>query len=197
MSAIETGRVETQALDPLVTRARGGNEQAFAELYRLYRRRVFGLCRHMLLSLEAAEDATSEVFLRARRAMSTFDNTLPFDRWLLSIASHHCIDQLRRRRIERRLFEAPAAEAPEPPGAAPSPLSQLVSLERRDSVRECLAALPEHYRAPILLRYYSEMSYDQIATALGLSRNNVATQIFRAKQELRRRLAARPEVRPL
>jgi RNA polymerase sigma-70 factor (ECF subfamily) len=103
---------------------------------------------------------------------------------------------LRRRRVEGRLFRPSVAEAPEPPGPALSPLAQLVSAEERDQVRDSVSRLPEHYRLPVLLRYYSELSYDQIAAALGLSRNNVATLLFRAKKDLRRQLAAaRQEVK--
>lgn len=197
MSTNHNTLAETEALDDVVTRAGKGDDEAFGELYRLYQRRVFGLCRYMLGTLELAEDATSEVFLRARKAMSSYDSALPFDRWLLSIASHHCIDQLRRRRVEGRLFQPSAAEAPEPPGPALSPLVQLLSAEERDRIRVFVSRLPERYRLPVLLRYYSELSYDQIAAALGLSRNNVATLLFRAKKDLRRQLAAaRQEVKP-
>lgn len=196
MRTNDSTHVETEALDDVVRRASRGDDEAFGRLYREYRRRVFGLCRHMLGSPEPAEDATSEVFLKARKAMSSYDSSLPFDRWLFSIASHHCIDQLRRRRVEGRLFRPSVAEAPEPPGPALSPLAQIVSAEERDQVRDSVSRLPEHYRLPVLLRYYSELSYDQIAAALGLSRNNVATLLFRAKKDLRRQLAAaRQEVK--
>lgn len=197
MTTDDTTPAETEALDEVVTRACRGDDEAFSKLYRQYRRRVFGLCLYMLGSREPAEDATSEVFLKARKAMTSYDSALPFDRWLLSIASHYCIDQLRRRRVEGRLFRPSVAEAPEPPGPALSPLAQLVSAEERDLVRDCISRLPEHYRLPVLLRYYSELSYDQIGAALRLSRNNVATLLFRAKKDLRRQLAAtQQEVKP-
>jgi RNA polymerase sigma-70 factor (ECF subfamily) len=64
--------------------------------------------------------------------------------------------------------------------------------ERRDAVREAIARLPERYRVPLVLRYYAGLGYDEIAAQLGLTRNHVATLIFRAKQELRRRLGAGP-----
>jgi RNA polymerase sigma-70 factor (ECF subfamily) len=71
----------------------------------------------------------------------------------------------------------------------PSPLGAVISKEERARVRETIARLPENYRVPLVLRYYSELSYDEIAHQLGVERNNVAALIFRAKQELRRRLA--------
>jgi len=176
----------------VLRRARAGEAEAFAELYRHFFRRVFGLCRHLLGSAEAAKDATSEVFLRVQQAMGSYDNTLAFPRWLLSIASHYCLDQLRRRRVERRVFEEPEAEheAREATAlaAGPSPLGELLAAEQRAAVRAAVARLSERYRVALALRYDSELSYDEIASALGLSRNHVATLIFRAKQELRRAL---------
>ena len=71
----------------------------------------------------------------------------------------------------------------------PSPLVALISTQERRQVRDTIAHLPENYRLPLVLRYYGELNYDEIAQELGLERNNVAVLIFRAKQELRRRLA--------
>src|SRR3972149_2301380 len=105
MKSAEADRMEGGTLDAVVKRACAGDDDAFAELYRQFRRRVFGLCQHFL-GPAAAEDASSEVFLRAKRAMSSYDSALPFQRWGLRIAAHHCVDQLRRRRGgERRAGE--------------------------------------------------------------------------------------------
>lgn len=174
-------------MEALLRRARAGDREAFADISGSYSRRVFGLCRHLLGSTEAAEDATSEVFLRAQRAMGTYDSSLPFPRWLLSIAGHYCLDQLRRRGVERRVFQTGEVEEPEAT-AGLSPLGELLAGEQRAAVREALAALPERYRAPLVLRYYGDLSYQQIAAALDLTRAHVATLLFRAKQELRRTL---------
>ena len=73
----------------------------------------------------------------------------------------------------------------------PSPLGAVISMEERAKVRDTIARLPENYRVPLVLRYYSELSYDEIAQQLNLERNYVAALIFRAKQELRRRLPHR------
>jgi RNA polymerase sigma-70 factor (ECF subfamily) len=180
-------------------RARAGDRDALAELYARFARRVFGLCRHLLGSREAAEDARSEVFLRLPRALGTYDPTRPFTRWLLSVTGHHCLDLLRRRRRERRLFVADDTGADQEADAvaepSPSPLSRLVLAERRAEVRAVLAALPDHYRVPLALRYDAELSYDEIAAALGLTRSHVATLIHRGKREVRRRLLL-PAVSP-
>ena len=175
-----------------VERARRGDQAGLAELYAEFGRRVLGLCRQLLGSPEAAEDARSDVFLRLPRALERYDVSLPFDRWLLSVTSHHCLDVLRRRRLESRLFAADldetdsASVGSEP---APSPLAAVLTDEGRVRVRDALTRLPERYRVSLALRYYGDMSYDEIASQLGLTRNHVAILIFRGKQALRGLLA--------
>jgi DNA-directed RNA polymerase specialized sigma24 family protein len=71
----------------------------------------------------------------------------------------------------------------------PSPLRAVISTEERAHLRDSIARLPQNYRVPLVLRYYGELGYDEIAQQLGVQRNHVATLIFRAKQELRRKLA--------
>ena len=65
------------------------SEHDFADLYKTHYRRVFGLCRYLLNSFDAAEDATHEVFLKAQRKLATYDPSLPFSSWLSGIATNH------------------------------------------------------------------------------------------------------------
>jgi RNA polymerase sigma-70 factor (ECF subfamily) len=167
-------------------------DRDFAEIYQANYRRVFSLCRYLLNSFEAAEDATHEVFLRAQRKLDTYDPSLPLSSWLAAIASNHCIDLLRRRSTEKRIFDLDAGDAVEPASRGLGPLHELISAERGHDVRNALSQLPEKYRVPLVLAYYNEMSYDEIASALGLGRNHVATLIFRGKQQLREKLGRPP-----
>jgi RNA polymerase sigma-70 factor (ECF subfamily) len=182
-------RLDDARLSALVQRAGAADGEALAALYRYFHRRVLGLCRYLLGSETQAEDAASEVFTRLPRAMNSYDSSLPFPRWLMSVTSHYCVDLLRKRNVERRLFGPAEADAPEPIAATLSPLQELLTTEARDEVRSAVAALPERYRLPLTLRYYNEMSYDEIAGTLELARAHVATLIFRAKKELRRTLS--------
>jgi RNA polymerase sigma-70 factor (ECF subfamily) len=183
------------ALAEAIERARKGDGGAFGEIYRRLAPRVSGLCLHLLGSREEAEDATSEVFMRLRAALSRYDATLPFRPWLVGIATNHCLDRLRRRRREQRLFDAEPealAAAPEP---GPSPLAGLLAAERRAALTAAILALPERHRLPLVLRYSAEMSYDEIAKRLGWTRERVAVNLFRAKEGLRRALAGGDEER--
>lgn len=163
-------------------------EHDFEDIYRTHHRRVFHLCRYLLNSPDAAEDAAHEVFLRAQSRISQYDESLPLSSWLSGIASNYCIDMLRRRNTEKRLFEDESSEMLEPASVAPGPLVNLLSAEQSRNARTALSALPNKYRVPLVLAYFNELNYDEIASILGVSRNQVATLIFRGKQQLREKL---------
>ena len=97
-------RMEGPDLESVIQRAQGHDADALGEIYRLYARRVFGLCRYMLDSQESAEDATSEVFLKLQRSIESYNGSTPFPRWLLRVAGNQCIDVLRRRKRGRHIF---------------------------------------------------------------------------------------------
>ena len=186
--------MEERDLESVIERAQDHDAEALGEIHRRFVRRVFGLCRYMLDSRESAEDATSEVFLKLQRAIGTYDSSIPFPRWLLRVAGNHCIDVIRRRQRGRQVFvEAEEAAILEARSSELSPLGAVVKSEERAQVREAIARLPVKFRVPLVLRYYSELSYEEIAQQLGLPKNHVAALIFRAKQELRRKLVSRSE----
>jgi RNA polymerase sigma-70 factor, ECF subfamily len=163
-------------------------EQDFEDIYRKHHRRVLNLCAYLLDSHHAAEDAAHEVFLRAQRKMETYDPALPFSSWILKVASNYCIDILRRRGLEKRLFGVDASESLNLSSNQPSPLTQTLSAEQGKIVRRALGSLPDKFRVPIVLAYYNEYSYDQIASVMRIPRNTVATLLFRGKQLLREKL---------
>jgi RNA polymerase sigma factor (sigma-70 family) len=116
----------------------------------------------------------------------------------LTIASNYCIDVVRRRRKEAQLFgtegdERIAAEADDS-----DVLGDLLAQERATELNAAIAELPERYRLPLVLAYYRDASYDEVAAALGITRTHAGALICRAKQALRRGLApASAEARTL
>ncbi len=145
---------------------------------------VLRLCRRMLGNSHDAEEALSETFLRAQQAAASWDGR-PVRAWLLGIAAHHCIDRLRRRALEGRLFDGSDLSPDDLPAQAPSPLSALLARERSAQLETALAALPDKFRAPLVLRFLADQSYGEIAAALGVSEAQVAVLVFRAKTKLR------------
>ena len=175
--------------EPVEPGPRGSASGGFEALYREHEEAVARLCRRMLGAGPAAEDATHEVFLLAQRGQGGYDPAQPFRPWVLAIAGHHCIDQLRRRRTERRLFDAADLDASDLADPAPSPLGEALSAERRAALLDAIDALPLKFRLPLALRYFNELDYDGIAELLEITRSQVGTLLFRARRSLRERLA--------
>ncbi len=186
---LEGARVGEQDSQLLVERARAGDAEALEELFRSEEPVVTRLCRRMLGDRAVAEDARHEVFLRLRRGLPGYDSKQPFRSWLLAVASHHCIDQLRRSTTEARLFDAGDLDTLDLADPGPSPLGIALAAEQSSAVLQAIDALPPRYRAPLVLRYFNELDYDAIADALGVSRGQVGSLLFRAKRMLRERVS--------
>ncbi len=177
-------RVEESAIRPHIERARSGDIDALGQVFDSFRPDVLRLCTRMLGSAEA-EDSANDAFQRAQHRLDGYDTNQPFRRWLLAIAAHHCIDILRRRSLEKRLFTSPEEGVDQFDGNVESALDELVQSRRQSAVRDAIDALPERYRAPLVLRYFADLDYDAIGAELDLTRSQVATSLFRAKQQLR------------
>lgn len=162
----------------------------FDALYGPQARRVLQTCRYLLGSPDEAEDAAQEVFLRARQRFEQYDRERPFASWILGVASHHCIDRLRRRGRETRLFGTADVERVAAPARERGPLTALLARERGRQVREAVAALPVKYRVPLVLAYFHELAYAEIAAVLGIEPGHVAVLVFRGRKQLRRMLTA-------
>ena len=142
----------------------------------------------MLDDPSLAEDATSEVFLRARRSLESYDAKRPFGPWLRRVAANYCVDQLRRRKTERGLFSAADLAAGDLADDAPDALRRITRNEEQRQVLDALDQLPAKYRLPLVLRFYQELDYDTIGEVLGVTRNQVGTLLFRAKKRLREQM---------
>ena len=163
-------------------------ELDFEAIYNTHYRRVLSLCRYLLNSPDRAEDAAHEAFLRAHSRLDSYNPAYPLSTWLLKIASNYCIDLLRRKTAEKRIFDPDAGPGYEPPSLGSSPLGEVLAAERGRDVRRALSALTEKYRVPLVLAYYNDLSHEEISEILGVEQKQVAVLIFRAKQHLRHRL---------
>jgi RNA polymerase sigma-70 factor (ECF subfamily) len=182
------GDMSAAELADVLTQVRAGDSEAWGELYGLYAPAIFRFCRRALHTREDAEDATTEIFMKVRQKLGTYDSTRPFTAWLYKVASNHCWDLLRRRRIRQDLetgdLETLPLEHPDP-----SQLEKLQLDHDSKHVRAGLAKLPDRARMALVLRYYSEMSYDEIADTLGVRRAFVGVLLLRARHQLRDVLA--------
>jgi RNA polymerase sigma-70 factor, ECF subfamily len=182
-----------------VEQARQGDRAAFSRLVEAYQRPVYNLTYRMLSHPEEAEDAAQETFLRAFSSLKQYNPEHKFSTWIFSIANHHCIDRLRKRRVTWVSIEDnPVLE--NLAGDGPQPEARAVSAEERAEVQLLLDQLEVDYRMPLILRYWEGCSYEEIAETLGISIAAVKSRLFRGRQQLARlvqdneRLPAPPEL---
>lgn len=176
--------------EALVRHAVAGDRDGFAELVEKYKSPVYNLAYRMLGSAADAEDAAQDAFLRAYTQLATFQPDRRFGTWLLSIIAHLCIDRLRRKR-PISLDSLPFFDRPDEDSIDPESAS--LQRERRDELQVLLNRLPAKYRAPIVLRYWYDRSYAEIADILGLSENAVKTRLFRARDMLAKEIGRKEE----
>lgn len=164
--------------------AQRGDRPAFMRLVEVYQRPVYNLCYRMLGGdVTEAEDAAQETFLRAYTKLDTYNPNRKFSSWLFSIASHYCIDRLRQRRYQMVDWdELPVLEQHTLSNPEPQPEAATLSREAHNTLHRLLNNLPPDYRAATILRYWHELSYDEIAEALNTTVSAVKSRLFRAKQ---------------
>ena len=161
--------------------AQKGDSTAFMNIVEAYQKPVYNLCYRMLGDTTQAEDAAQETFLRVYTKLKTYNHDHKFSSWLLSIASHYCIDQLRRRRYQMVSWD----DLPPwrwLPTTEPQPEEVTLTRESQDALRDLLDELPSDYRAAIVLRYWHDMSYDEIADTLDTTVSAIKSRLFRARQ---------------
>jgi RNA polymerase sigma-70 factor (ECF subfamily) len=162
-----------------VTQAQQGDPEAFAKLVDAFQRPVFNLCYRMLGDAYEAEDAAQETFLRAFDNLRRYDSQRSFSTWLLSIAAHYCIDQIRKRHMT--LISLDDSPYLDPPDLAPGPETALGRREEQESVKRLLATLNPQDRAAVVLFYWYELSYEEIAESLKLTVSAVKSRLHRAR----------------
>ena len=165
----------------LVERCRRGDEGAFHELVDRYRGLVFALIARTVQDRSRAEGLAQDVFLRVHRGLPYFRGEARLSTWIYRIVANVCAQPGSR---------APAASLDDGRTAARATTSavdrRFGDLELRDRLEKAIARLPAHYRLLIAAHYLDGVRYDDLAEALHLPLGTVKTQIYRAKQQLRR-----------
>jgi RNA polymerase sigma-70 factor (ECF subfamily) len=183
---VTAGEWHDEAVDDrgLVDAVLGGDRHAFRILVEREHGAVFRTCLRILGRPHDAEDVAQESFLMAYRSLGTFRGEGSLGGWLMRIAQRQAFRRLGQR---RELSELPAELAAEMPLGAPSfdPVAATLAGERQREVRLAVAALPNPYREVVALRFFGEMSLDQIASATRRPLNTVKTHLRRGLDRLR------------
>ena len=177
--------VEAMSDAALVELVLADDQDAFTVLVERYKDAVQNLAYRMLSNAAEAEDVTQETFVRAYTQLATYKPAHKFSTWLLSIASHLAIDQLRRRRfLALPLEDVPFLDWIADVGTGPE--QSALEGEQQDEVQTYLQRLPGKYRAVIVLRYWYDFSYEEIARTLNLTPALVKARLHRARELLAR-----------
>jgi RNA polymerase sigma-70 factor, ECF subfamily len=163
--------------------ARRGDQAAFSRLVEAYQRPVYNLCYRMLSNAPEAEDAAQETFVRMYTKLHTYQPDRKLSSWVLSIASHYCIDRLRRRRGQWLSLDEESM-ATTLPSKNRGPEDLALRAESRDEVQRLVDMLPAAYRVPLILRYWHDLSYAEIAEVMGLTVQAVKSRLHRARLQV-------------
>lgn len=169
-----------------VSAARKGDPSAFASLVRSVQRPVYGLALRLLNNEAEASEVAQEAFLRAYQNLHRYDESRPFDLWVLAITRNLCLDLLRRRtRVHTEELEPmkellPSGEASLEEGA--------IARQERQSLEEALATLPPEDREVLALYYVQRRTTKEIAQVLGCAPGTIMARLFRAREKLRKKM---------
>jgi RNA polymerase sigma-70 factor (ECF subfamily) len=163
------------------------DHQAFGELVRRYQTSVFNVCYRIMGERLEAEDMTQETFLRAHDRLGTYDADRPFGPWIRRVGANLCLNTIKRRQLTMlpldEELEGSTTRVEERPEVA------RVNAERSEAIRDAILELPVQYRVVIELRHFFDMSYREIAEAVGLPLSDVKSHLFRARKLLAERLS--------
>ncbi len=179
-----------------VIAARGGDHAAFASLVRSVQRPVYGLCLRLLRSDSEASEVAQDAFLRAYQNLHRYDESRPFDLWILAIARNLCLDILRRRgRVRTEDVEQMKEVLP---SGDDSQENKAIVREEKLSLELALATLSEEDREVLELYYVQKRTTKEIAVVIGVAPGTIMARLFRAREKLRKQMASKesPHERP-
>jgi RNA polymerase sigma-70 factor (ECF subfamily) len=172
----------------LVRGALSGSEPAFRDLVVRYQRPVVGLIARVVRDPGRAEELAQDTFVKAFRALHTYDASRKFSAWLLTIAHHVAIDEVRKGSLnvisldEPMPADGPRFEVADRSGASPVALAERTELAA--ALKTAMSRLRPDYREMVALRYEQELEYDEISEVMDLPLGTVKSSLFRARKEL-------------
>lgn len=161
----------------LVRAAQTGDLAAFEELVRRYELRVYRVALRLLGNPTEAEDATQDALVQAWQALPLFRGESSAATWLYRVATNRCLNLLQRRKQSE-----PLSDSHQAPGSEPAEIVETV--DALDALKRSLMRLTPEQRAPLVLREFEGLTYDEIAAVLEVSLPAVKSRIRRARLEL-------------
>ncbi|MCB0841150.1 MAG: sigma-70 family RNA polymerase sigma factor [Bacteroidetes bacterium] len=178
----------------LVAAAKRGEPQAFETLLKKYRKSVYYMLLKMVKNADDAEDLTQEAFAKAFNSIEKFDSKYAFSTWLFRIATNNCIDFIRKKRVQTVSIDQPV-EGDDGSNMKfdvrdedLDPNEHMLKQQRKKYLNMAIKRLPEKYRILVELRYFQELSYEEVAQELEIPLGTVKAQLFRARELLNQEL---------
>ncbi len=164
-----------------------GDRKAYADLMATYREPLYLLLLRMTRNTTTASDLTIETFGKAFMQLHRYAPTSTFSAWLYSIGVHTYIDHLRRNRLETIPLSA-TEQSPDGeyieypiPSNQPNPEESMIRMQRDEALKQIVDQMKEPYRQIIRMRYYDDLSYEEIASKLSIPLGTVKVRLSRAK----------------
>lgn len=177
----------------LVKLALKGDELAYAEIMNRYKKKVETIVNRIIRQKSEIEDLVQEIFIKAFTSIDRFSSKFSFSTWLYKIATNHCIDFIRRKKIstysldEEYELEDDSIQR-DIPDWTNLPDLELIRKQKSEIIHEAINSLPEHYKKVIIMRHFEDKSYEEIARELKLPLGTVKVHIFRARELLYKKL---------
>lgn len=175
----------------LVRQTLAGRTQAYEELVRRWAGRVTAMCHAKVGRAAEADDLAQEALLRGFRALATLTDQEKFGSWLCGIAVHACLDWLKSKERTQIPFSVLARDRDPEPFLSSRSEHDEFALDREEELRQLMAeveALPEEYRQVVMLYYYEDVTYRDLAQQLGVSTATINARLTKARARLRERL---------
>ena len=177
----------------LIKKAIEGDESAYKNLLENYRGAIYNLLYKMVRNKEETEDLVQEAFMKAFKALPSFNEEYAFSTWLYKIAVNNCIDHMRKKKLQTYSINKPVQSKDgeldrEFPDTSMSPDKSILSDERASIIETAIDELPENYKTAIILRHSEEKSYEEISKILNIPLGTVKARIFRAREMLKKKL---------
>lgn len=178
----------------LVARAKEKDPKAFEILERKYRKSVYYMLLKMVKNSDDAEDLTQEAFAKAFVSIEKFDSKYAFSTWLFRIATNNTIDFIRKKRVQTISIDSPlkgddgSSMRLDVKDRGPDPNQVMLKEQRKQYLAKALDRLPEKYRTLVELRYFQELSYQEVADELQIPLGTVKAQLFRSRELLSQEL---------
>ncbi|GHN00872.1 DNA-directed RNA polymerase sigma-70 factor [Cytophagales bacterium WSM2-2] len=191
MEELEEGRFSSKALEDfkLIDMAVGGDDKAYGKLLQRYKRPVYHMILKMVRNVDDAEDLTMESFSKAFRSLHRFKKDFTFSTWLFRIATNNTIDHIRKKKLNTLSIENTYTDDDGQPVGIdvqdmnnPDPQEEAIRAQKEELIQVFVNMLPGKYQKLVRLRYFHELSYEEIAVELDAPLGTVKAQLHRARE---------------